>query len=72
MKATEITKGMVIIFESSGYKREFTIEKVTDKRISWYTGFEHKSGYGVNTMKMVWCSIKQFQTGLDNGTYKIK
>ena len=74
MKANEIKEGMLIIFTSKDYPEyngEFTIHKVTDKRISWFVK-PHKSSWGKNTMKVVWTSIDKFQKGLDDGTYKIK
>lgn len=68
MKATEITNGMTFLFTPTG--KEFKVAKVTDKRISWYVD-AHKSGWGRNTMKMAWVSIRQFQNGLNSGAYKL-
>lgn len=68
MKATEITKGMSFIFTPTG--AEFQVAKVTDKRISWYVD-AHKSGWGRNTMRMAWASMRQFQDGLNSGAYKL-
>jgi hypothetical protein len=70
MKATEIKAGQK--FEFTPTNVVFEIANVTDKRISWYTGHAHKSGWGVNTMRMAWTSIKRFQSGIDNGTYIVK
>lgn len=70
MKATEVKKGMKFLFDVEGYKNIFTIEKVTDKRISWYNGHPQKSSWGKNTLRMTCISLKQFQSGLDKGVYK--
>lgn len=69
MEATKLTTGTKITFTPTG--KIFEIAKVTDKRISWYVGFEFKGGCGKNTMKMTWCSIKEFQKGMDKGSYII-
>lgn len=71
MKATELTPGMKIKFTVPGYESIFEIAKVTETRISWYTGFEHKSSWGKNTMKMAWLPIDRFQKGIDEGTRRI-
>lgn len=73
MKASEIQKGMTIIYTSNDYPQfnnEFVVENVTDKRISWFTG--HPTRSNKNIMKMAWVTKKQFQSGLDSGAYKIK
>jgi hypothetical protein len=69
MKATQLTPGTKITFTPTG--EVFELAKVTDKRISWYVGFEFKGGRGINTMKMTWCSINDFQKGIDKGSYVI-
>lgn len=69
MKATEITAGTKVVFTPTGM--EFEIAKVTETRISWYVE-AHKSGWGKNTMKMAWATMKQFQRGIDNGAYAFK
>ena len=68
MKATEITKGMTFLFTPTG--KEFQVAKVTDKRISWYVKV-HKGGNGINTLRIAWTSMRQFQDGLNSGDYKI-
>jgi len=70
MKATEIIKGTKFIFTPTGV--EFEVANVTDTRISWYHGFAVKSSWGKNTQRMTWASMKQFQHGLDDGSYIIK
>jgi len=69
MKATEITIGTKVNFTPTS--NIFEIAKVTETRISWYVGFNFKGGNGINNLKMAWCSVKQFQSGLNSGTYKI-
>jgi hypothetical protein len=69
MKASELTPGTKVTFTPTGMT--FEIAKVTETRISWYVGFEFKGGTGKNTMKMTWCSIKDFQEGIDEGSYII-
>jgi hypothetical protein len=68
MKATDLKKGTKI---QGANGRIFEIEKVTEKRISWFVGFSFKGGNGVNTMKMTWASIKQAQYWIDNGEWNI-
>jgi len=69
MKAVEIKAGQKIEFTTTG--KIFEIAKVTEKRISWYTGFECKSSWGKNAQRMAWDSISGFQKGIDSGEYRI-
>ena len=66
IKATEVLSGMEFTFTITSNK--FKVSKVTDKRISWFVN-PHKSGCGINIMKVAWVSIKQFQEGIDEGIY---
>ena len=47
----------------------FTIGRVTEKRVSWYLGFEYQANK--NTMRMTSTSIKIFQEGIEDGTYEL-
>ena len=47
----------------------FVIGKVTEKRVSWYLGFEYQ--VNKNTMRMTSTSMKIFQEGLEDGTYEL-
>lgn len=71
MKSTEniynLEKGTEFIFVPTGVK--FKIEKVTDKNVSWYVGFEYKGGMGKNTLKMATQSLKRTNEGIAKGTY---
>lgn len=69
MKATEIKVGQKVEFTLTG--KIFEIAKVTEKRISWYTGFTCLSSWGKNKQSMAWDSIKGFQKGIDSGEYKL-
>ena len=69
MIASDLKPGMKIEFTPTGHI--FEIAKVTETRISWYVGFEYKSSWGKNTMKMTWVTLKTFQQGINSGTYKI-
>jgi hypothetical protein len=69
MKASQLTPGTKVTFTPTGM--QFEIAKVTDKNISWYTGFNFKGGNGQNNLKMAWCSVKSFQKGIDSGSYII-
>lgn len=69
MKADEIKKGMKFLFVPTN--GEFEIAKISKTRISWYTGFEVKSSWGKNTLRMAWSTKKQFQKGIDNGAYRL-
>ena len=42
--------GTKITFTPTG--ATFEIAKVTNKNVSWYTGFDHKGGCGINNLKM--------------------
>ena len=70
MNATDLKAGQVVIFTPTGV--EFTISLVTEKRISWWTGFTCKSSWGKNNMRKAFSSIKTFQSGINDGTYVIK
>lgn len=50
MKAAQLTPGTKVTFTPTGM--QFEIAKVTDKNISWYTGFNFKGGNGQNNLKM--------------------
>ena len=69
MKATEVLAGMKFEFTITG--NVFEISNVTDKRISWHTQ-PHKSHYGINTIKKVWVSMRQFQEAIDKNVYILK
>ncbi len=68
MSATDLKSGDKIQFTPTG--RVFEISKVTDSRISWHLGFSYKGGNGVNNLKMTCITLKSFQEGLDDGSYK--
>lgn len=67
---TELKAGSKVIFTPTN--TEFEIKTVTDKRVSWFTGFEYKSGSGNNTMKTATTSRRIFERGIENGTYIVK
>lgn len=64
-----IQSGTKILFTETG--KHFILSKVTEKNVSWETGFTYRSGNGVNLMRMAWTSRKQFEKGIDKGAYKI-
>jgi hypothetical protein len=49
----------------------FVIDKVTDKRYSWYVGFVFKQGNGKADYRKTWVSIKTFNDGLISGVYEL-
>lgn len=65
---TKLKAGAKII-ASSG--REFKLEKVTDKRVSWHVGFEYKGGNSKNTLKMASTSLRLANEWVENGSWKI-
>lgn len=65
-----VQAGQTYIFTPTG--SEFQIAKVGDKNVSWYVGFDYKSGGGKNVMKMAHTSIKRFERGITNGSYTLK
>lgn len=65
----KIAKGTKILYTPTN--EEFVLEKVTEKRVSWYADDVYKGGNGINNLTMVWSSIKRFEKGIENGTYKI-
>jgi len=67
MTVQDLKPGQILIFTPTG--KELTIGKVTETRVSWYFGFVTKSSWGRNNMKMAWASVKQFQAGIDKGSY---
>jgi len=69
MTASKVKTGQKFEFTPTG--KVFEIAKVTETRISWYIGQTVKSSWGVNNMRMAWASMKQFQSGLDKGSYKL-
>jgi hypothetical protein len=69
MKADELKTGSKVEFTPTG--NIFEIAKVTESRISWYLGFAYKGGSGKNNLKMASTTLKKFQSGIDNGNYKV-
>lgn len=65
----ELKKGMRFKFEPTGVVRK--IEKVTEKRVSWYTGFASVSAYNKKIERMAWVSVNQFQKGIEDGIYTL-
>lgn len=49
----------------------FTIDKVTEKRYSWYVGHIFKQGNGRNDYRKTWISIKTFNEDLKSGVYEL-
>jgi hypothetical protein len=49
----------------------FTLVKVTNSRVSWFTSSSFKGGNGINTMKMTWASVKQANEWIEKGLWKI-
>lgn len=61
--------GTELIFTRTGKK--LRLEKVTDKNVSWYVGFEYKGGCGRNILKMATQTLKTTNQGIADGTYLI-
>jgi hypothetical protein len=70
MTQTIPTSGTTYIFTPTG--KEFTLNKVTLSRVSWYVGFNYKGGNGINNQKMAWVSRKVFEKGVVDGVYVVK
>lgn len=68
MNIAQIQAGAKVTYTPTG--KMFRLAKVTATRVSWYVD-ACKSSWGKNTMRMTWCSLKQFQQGIENGTYVI-
>lgn len=67
MNETDLKKGQVFIFTETGVK--FKIEKVTDKRVSWYTGYARNSAYNKRIERMAWVSKSTFIEGINTKVY---
>lgn len=65
----DLKAGQTILFTVTGV--EFKLAKVTDKMVSWYVGFEYKGGCGKNTLRMASTTLKRFNKGIEEGSYKI-
>lgn len=57
--------------ESSEYNGNFKLAKVTETRVSWYTGHVSKGGQGKNELRMASTSLQLFNKGIENGAYTI-
>ena len=64
-----IKKGTKVVFAETG--AIFTLETVTDKKVSWYVGY-HKGGNGKNNLKFTTVSRNRFEGGILRGAYIIQ
>lgn len=64
-----LKSGTLIRFTKTG--KEFKLEKVTDKRVSWYVGFEFKGGSGKNIMRMTSTSLRLAEKWVSEGAWII-
>jgi len=69
MNEFELKAGIKVMYTPTG--KIFELAKVTDKRVSWYTGNVSKGGSGKNNLRMTCTSVRIFKRGIENGTYKI-